>query len=122
MLSPPLRQRPDLPGSPSPIVSIGAGGIVRDSHLPAYRKAGWAVASVFDLDAGRAGAIARDFGIPRVCATLDQAVTGAAAGSVFDVAVPASAILGILSALPDGARVLIQKPPGENLAEATAIR
>jgi len=122
MLSPPLRQRPDLPGSPSPIVSIGAGGIVRDSHLPAYRKAGWAVASVFDLDAGRAGAIARDFGIPRVCATLDQAVTGAAAGSVFDVAVPASAILGILSALPDGARVLIQKPPGVNLAEATAIR
>jgi predicted dehydrogenase len=103
-------------------VSIGAGGIVRDAHLPAYRKAGWRVASVFDLDAGRVEAVARDFGIPRVCATLDQAVSSAAAGSVFDVAVPASAIVGILSELPDGATVLIQKPPGANLAEATAIR
>jgi predicted dehydrogenase len=103
-------------------VSIGAGGIVRDAHLPAYRKAGWRVASVFDLDAGRVEAVARDFGIPRVCATLDQAVSSAAAGSVFDVAVPASAIVGILSELPDGATVLIQKPPGANLVEATAIR
>ena len=122
MLAPPLRQRPDLPKSPSPIVSVGAGGIVRDAHLPAYRKAGWTVSSVFDVDAGRAAAVARDFGIPRVCRTLEQSVSAAIEGSVFDVAVPASAIEEILSALPDGARVLIQKPPGVNLAQAVAIR
>jgi predicted dehydrogenase len=41
---------------------------------------------------------------------------------VFDVAVPASAVLGVVEGLPDGAAVLLQKPLGENLAEATAIR
>jgi predicted dehydrogenase len=40
---------------------------------------------------------------------------------IFDVAVPASAILKVLPQLPDGAAVLIQKPMGETLAEAVAI-
>jgi len=36
-----------------PIVLIGAGGIVRDAHLPAYRKAGFTVASIFDANQER---------------------------------------------------------------------
>lgn len=32
-----------LPDHPRPIVMIGAGGIVKDAHLPAYRKAGFTV-------------------------------------------------------------------------------
>ncbi len=122
MLAPPLRQTPPLPSEPRPIVSIGAGGIVRNAHLPAYRKAGWPVASVYDVDAGRAEALARDFAIPRVCASMEEAVSTAPAGAVFDLALPAAAILGVLAALPDGAPVLIQKPLGENLEQATAIR
>jgi predicted dehydrogenase len=122
MLAPPLRQQATHPAQPRPIVSIGAGGIVRNAHLPAYRKAGWRVASVFDLDRARADAVARDFGIPRACSDLDEAVSTAPPGAVFDLALPASAILGVLAALPDGAPVLIQKPMGENLAQATAIR
>jgi len=90
--------------------------------MPAYRKAGWRVASVFDLDGARARALARDFGIARVCAGLDEAVATAPPGAVFDLALPASAILGVLAAIPEGAPVLIQKPLGENLAQATAIR
>ena len=35
-----------LPDHPRPIVLIGAGGIVRDAHLPAYAKAGFTVASL----------------------------------------------------------------------------
>ena len=31
------------PANPKPIVIIGAGGIVRDAHLPAYAKAGLTV-------------------------------------------------------------------------------
>jgi len=119
---PPLQQKPALPAAPSPVISIGAGEIVRTAHLPAYRKAGWRVASVFDRDRARAQALARDFGIPRTCATLEQAVSTAPAGAVFDLALPASAILGVLTALPDKAAVLIQKPMGEDLAQATAIR
>ena len=39
----------------------------------------------------------------------------------YDVAVPASAIPSVLDQIPDGAAVLIQKPLGENLAQAKAI-
>ncbi len=35
-----MTQHWPAPGSPKPIVIIGAGGIVRDAHLPAYRQAG----------------------------------------------------------------------------------
>jgi predicted dehydrogenase len=119
---PPFQQKPALPAAPRPIVSIGAGAIVRQAHMPAYRRAGWALASVFDTDRPRAEAIARDFGVARVCASLDEAVSSAPQGAVFDLALPASAVLGVLAALPDGAAVLIQKPMGEDLAKATAIR
>jgi predicted dehydrogenase len=118
----PLQQKPALPAAPAPIVSIGAGGIVRTAHLPAYRKAGWRVASVFDLDRARARSVASEFGIAAVCGTLDEVVSLAPAGAVFDLALPASAILGVLAALPEKSAVLIQKPLGEDLAQATAIR
>ena len=32
------------------IVIIGAGSIVNDAHLPAYKLAGFEVAGIFDLD------------------------------------------------------------------------
>ncbi|MCC6777635.1 MAG: gfo/Idh/MocA family oxidoreductase, partial [Hyphomicrobiales bacterium] len=44
-----LRQSWPRPSTPRPIVIIGAGGIVTDAHLPAYRLAGFPVAGVFDL-------------------------------------------------------------------------
>ena len=110
-----------LPRRPRPIVLIGAGGIVRDAHLPAYRLAGFHVAAVHDLDLDRARRLAADFGIRRVSPALADAVSGAPADAVFDVAVPASALGGVLSALPDGAAVLIQKPFGENLAQCREL-
>ena len=122
MPTPPFQQKPATPSATRPIVSIGTGAIVRQSHLPAYRKAGWTVASVFDADRARAEAVARDFKVARVCGSLEEAVSSAPAGAVFDLALPASANLGVLAALPDGAAVLMQKPLGEDLAQATAIR
>lgn len=41
---------------------------------------------------------------------------------VFDIAIPASQLPHVLSRLPDDAAVLMQKPMGETLAEADAIR
>jgi len=116
-----INQKPSLPLSPRPIVSIGAGGIVRNAHLPAYSKAGFKVVGLFDLDRPRAAALAHDFGIERVYATLQEAIRNAPPRAVFDVAVPASAILQVLPHLPDGAAVLIQKPMGESLVEAREI-
>ena len=117
-----ITQTTAKPKTARPIVIIGAGGIVRDAHLPAYVKAGFPVAGIFDREHSRSQALASRFRIPRVYVSLDEAVREAPADAVFDVAVPASAILEILPCLPDGSGVLIQKPLGENLEQATAIR
>ncbi|AWW31209.1 gfo/Idh/MocA family oxidoreductase [Echinicola strongylocentroti] len=100
---------------------IGAGGIVKDAHLPAYKIAGYEVEGIFDLNEGKAAALAEEFGIPGVFASLDELVAHAGENSVFDVAVPGSAVLEVLEKLPDGAVVLIQKPMGQDLAAAKAI-
>jgi predicted dehydrogenase len=108
------------PSRPKPIVIIGAGGIVRDAHLPAYAKARLTVAGVTDLDPARREKLAADFAIPRVFSSVAEAAElGTAA--VYDVAVPPGAITQVLPNLPDGAAVLIQKPMGVNLDQARAI-
>lgn len=122
MTEPQIIQKARLPHSPRPIVSIGAGGIVRDAHYPAYRKAGFTVAGLFDLDQDRAQQMATEFNVPIVYRSLAEVATQAPADAIFDVAVPASAIPTVLSQLPDGRAVLIQKPMGENLAQARTIR
>lgn len=116
------KQKPPLPETPRPIVGIGAGGIVRDAHLPAYARAGFHVTGLFDLNLGRAQSLAKDFQVERVFRSLDEAVNEAPSDAVFDVALPASAILDVLPQLPDERAVLIQKPMGENLEQARAIR
>jgi len=108
------------PTRPRPIVVIGAGGIVRSAHLPAYRSLGFPVAGLYDVRADAAAALAREFSVPTVFPTLDAAC--AVEGAVFDLAVPGDQILPILTSLPRGAAVLIQKPMGPDLAAATAIR
>ncbi len=107
-----------LPSRPKPIVIIGAGGIVHDAHLPAYRMAGFPVAGVFDRNAERAAQVAADWGL-RAFSSLDEA-TGQK-DVVFDLALPPGAHLDVLPHLPDGAAVLLQKPMGRTLEEATAI-
>lgn len=106
---------------PLPIVIIGAGGIVKDAHLPAYRLAGFPVAGLFDLESAKAQELAAAFGIPEVFPTLQKAVNSAAPGTIYDVAVPAAAIAGVLRELPEGAAVLIQKPFGETLEQAREL-
>lgn len=106
------------PASPRPIVIIGAGGIVNDAHLPAYSLAGFPVAGIFDRDVGKARALAERWGVPSL-RSLDETV--AVRDAIFDLATPPSAHLDILKRLPKGAAVLIQKPMGRDLDEASAI-
>ena len=108
------------PSRPRPIVVIGAGGIVRDAHLPTYRALGLEVAGVYDTRTDAAHAVASEFSIPTVFPSLEAATAREAV--VFDVAVPGDQVLGILAKLPAGAAVLIQKPMGPDLATARAIR
>jgi predicted dehydrogenase len=113
-----LRQQWPLPSAPRPIVIIGAGGIVNDAHLPAYRLAGLPVAGVFDIDTDRARTLAKKWEIPAF-STLEEALT--VENAVYDLALPPAAHLSVLDKIADGSTVLLQKPMGRDLAEATAI-
>lgn len=113
-----LRQSWPRPGVPRPIVIIGAGGIVNDAHLPAYRLAGLPVAGVFDLDRDKARALGDKWDLPAF-STLEEAI--ATPDAVYDLALPPAAHLEVLPKLPDGAAVLLQKPMGRGLEEASAI-
>src|SRR5271154_5463503 len=104
-----------------PIVMIGSGGIVYDAHLPAYRKAGFPVVALVDLNLEKAEKLAKEFTIPYATTSIADAARYAPKDVVFDVAVPAKVIPSVLSQLPDGAAVLIQKPMGDTLAEALEI-
>lgn len=115
------RQKAILPEKPPPIVSIGLGGIVHDAHYPAYRIAGFEVAGGFDINAERAAMMKDKFSIPRIYESLDEAIAMAPENAVFDVAVPGSAICEITRQIPAGRAVLIQKPMGEDMAQAREI-
>ncbi len=114
-----LQQRWPLPSAPRPIVVIGAGSIVRDAHLPVYRRLNFPVAGIFDLNRDAARERAEAFAIPRVFNSIDEAAR--IPGAVFDVAIPPQAIASVLEHLPIGAPVLIQKPMGRDLADARRI-
>ena len=109
-------------GSVLPIVIIGAGGIVRDAHLPAYSKAGFSVAAMVDQRVEQARTLVQKTS-PGCFVTnsIAAAVRHTGKDVVFDVAVPAAHTLSVLEQLPDGAAVLMQKPMGNTLAEARAI-
>lgn len=109
------------PKQPRPIISIGAGSIVHDAHLPAYRKAGFPVAAIVDPDLERARRLASQFDINLATGDLGDAIAYTGRDVIFDIAVPAKMIPAILPNLPDGAAVLIQKPMGETLGEARTI-
>lgn len=113
-----LQQHWPKASAPKPIVIFGAGSIVTDAHLPAYAKAGYAVQGIYDPDLNKAQELAETHGF-RAYSTRDEA---AASGDVvFDLATPPGAHAGILECLPEGAPVLLQKPMGSDLAEATRI-
>ena len=114
-----LRQSWPEPSHPKPIVAIGAGSIVVDGHFPAYRKAGFPIAGIYDLDAERARSVAGKFGVAKVFGSLNEAL--ATKGAIFDLATPPGAHASVLERIPMGSGVLIQKPMGADLDSATAI-
>lgn len=116
-----INQRVPMPQRKRPIYVIGAGGIVKDAHLPAYRLAGFDVAGIVDLDRARAEQLAKAFDIPQVYGSLGEMVKAATADAVYDVAIPASATAAVLEQLPRDSAVLIQKPLGDDLTQARTL-
>lgn len=118
-----FNQHPRLPLTPFPIAIIGAGGIVRDAHLPAYALANFPVMGIYDIETGKAEKLQRQYPlVENVFTSLPDLIDHALkTKAVFDLAVPATYICPILEQLPLGSAVLIQKPMGENIEEAKQI-
>ena len=102
-----------LPSLTKPIAIIGAGGIVNDAHMPAYRKANFEVLGLYDIDRKKVLHTAKKWGL-KSYSSLDDLISDSEANqAIFDLATPPSAIQGILKKIPVGSTVLIQKPMGE---------
>ncbi|GCE07661.1 Gfo/Idh/MocA family protein [Dictyobacter aurantiacus] len=111
----PLPRRRDYP-----IAIVGAGSIVNDAHLPAYRKAGFNVIGIYDQQTDKARATAARYGIDTVYASLDDVLASPAA--IVDVAVPARENYAIATRVAQaGKALLLQKPMAEDLATAGSI-
>ena len=113
-----LSQSWPAPANPRPIVTFGAGSIVSDAHYPAYRKGGFPIAGLYDPNAEKAKALADAWNVTAYGSVEEAA---AVPGAIFDLATPPSAHAAVLQRLPDGSAVIIQKPMGNNLDEATEI-
>ncbi|MBX3064697.1 MAG: Gfo/Idh/MocA family oxidoreductase [Anaerolineae bacterium] len=116
-----LKQTAELPSTPLPIVSIGMGGIVDASHYPAYQIAGFPIVGGYDLNPQQAQKMAQKYNVPQIYSSVSEAIANAPANAIFDLAVPGKAVLDILAQIPAGRGVLIQKPMGDTLEEASAI-
>lgn len=113
--------QPVLPESIQPIIIIGAGGIVADAHLPAYKKAGFTVHGIVNRTKTKAEKLAAAFQVPNVYDTVAEAVAKAPENTVFDLTIMPEQYLEVLEQLPDGAAVLIQKPMGDDFKQAREI-
>ncbi len=113
--SPPIRSvelshQPPVPGIGHRIGLIGCGGI-SESHLQAYRKAGFAVVAFSDLDRDKASARRDQFYPDAIVYDDYQSLLDQADVDVVDVATPADPRPPIIeAALHSGRHVLSQKP------------
>jgi predicted dehydrogenase len=115
----------DLAPEPCPqayrIGIIGAGGIVRTSHLPAYRDAGWEVVRIASRTQSAAAAVAADFAIPGHSGDWMDVVRDERV-DVVDVSMPPHLQREICeAAFAAGKHVLVQKPMATTLEDARAI-
>jgi len=84
---PHLDYKPKLPARLDHAIGIvGAGGIVNYAHLPAYKKAGFKVAGITDKNREQAERTAREHGIAKVYASVQELAADRAV-EIMDVAV-----------------------------------
>jgi predicted dehydrogenase len=100
---------------------VGAGFIVRDCHLKAYRQAGFNPVAIAARDPAKVKAVAEAHGVPRCHATVAELLADPAV-TVLDVAVPPDvqpAILREAVRHNDHVRgILAQKPLALSVREA----
>ncbi len=116
-----LKYKPELPLTEQPIIIIGAGGIVADAHLPAYKLANFKVHGIVNRTKEKAEKLAEAFGVANVYISVAEAVKFAPANVVYDLTIMPEQYLETLVQLPEGSAVLIQKPMGDYFEQAQEI-
>lgn len=116
---------PELPGRRDwGIGVVGAGFIVRDCHLPAYRDAGFPASAITSRTEATAREVAELRDVPRVYSTLDSMLDDPDV-EVVDVAVPPAEQPAVIRRILSHARkvkgILAQKPLALSLAEARGL-
>ena len=100
---------------------IGAGGIVRESHLPAYQAAGWDVVRIASAGGVSAADAAERFGIPRHSANWRDVIEDEGV-EVVDISLPPHLQREVAeAAFAAGKHVMVQKPMATTLEDARAI-
>jgi predicted dehydrogenase len=82
-----LQHIPDPPRKTYRIGAVGAGFIMRDIQLVAYRNAGFEIAAITSIPTSEAQKAADLRGIPRVCANLNELLDDPGI-EIIDIAVP----------------------------------
>jgi len=100
---------------------VGCGNF-GESHLQAFRAVpGAEVAAVFDRDRERAGRLASQFSVARVCASLEE-ICGLVDLAAIDVVTPEQTHLEpVRTALGAGKHVFVEKPLATGLADCDAM-
>lgn len=116
---------PRMPRDPSPgIGCIGAGFIMADCHLVAYRQAGFNPLAIASRTPGRAAAVAQRHGIRRTYDDYRRLLADPEV-CVVDIAVPPDVQLEVVrEAVRHAGRlrgILAQKPLGASYAEAVEV-
>jgi predicted dehydrogenase len=103
---------------------IGAGFIMADCHLVAYRQAGFNVRAISSRNPARAQEVAARHAVPKVYDTYQELLADREV-HVVDVAVPPDVQLNVIEEIvrhADHVRgILAQKPLGANFAQARRI-
>jgi predicted dehydrogenase len=123
-MNPPLDYQPRLPKDKGPgIGCVGAGFIMRDCHLPAYRQAGFNPVAIASRDPAHAQAVAAVHAIPRCHASVADLLADPAV-EVLDIAVPPDVQPDIIRAAVRQAGhirgILAQKPLAMSVRDARA--
>ncbi|MDQ0390556.1 Gfo/Idh/MocA family protein [Labrys monachus] len=103
---------------------IGAGMIMAEVHLAAYREAGFTVAAIASRTPAKAAAVAERYGIATVHDTPEALIEDPAV-AILDIAFPPDrqpALIRRALAQPHIKAILAQKPLALDLAEARRLR
>jgi predicted dehydrogenase len=99
----------------------GAGFIVKECHLPAYKKAGFNVKGIYTRTRSKAENLAKIYGIPKVYDSFEELCDDPEI-EVIDLAFPPHLQLDLVEkAVVYGKHLLCQKPLAMNLVEAKKI-